>query len=190
MLIAFITKVSVWLGVALIGVLGLGAVEPSPASASATTIKHLPYHWKYLAPEWVAPSANMLSQFKTDFIAVQSTYGAGHRGIDYKSSIGEAVYSPVAGTVTEVGRVVFRDVITIQDSKGRLASFEPVCSTLTKGARVRQGQSIGKTCTPGIAYSWHCTLCVHFSARQNGQYISPLLLTGDYKASVLKPYTP
>lgn len=189
MLTTYIAKLAIFIGITVASLTGAGSMEVSARETAPEVIRPQPYLWRYLAPEWSSPSTNMTTQFKTDFAAPPTLYGMGHRGIDFKSTIGESIKSPVAGTVTEVGRVVYRDVITIQDSKGRLASFEPVCSTLSKGSKVKQGQTIGQTCTPGLAYSWHCSLCVHFSARINSQYISPLLLTGHFKPSVLKPYS-
>lgn len=177
--------------------IGLGLVSFAPTSpwqsgadfAAAHPAAAETYNWKYVAPEWVAPSPNLKSQFKADYLAPQAIYGAGHRGVDFKSSIGEVLRSPFSGTVVESARVGFRDVVTLKDSRGRLASFEPVCASVSLGSRVNSGQSFGKTCTPGIAYTWHCALCVHFSARIGGLYVSPLVLTGDFRPSVIKRVT-
>lgn len=177
--------------------IGLGLISLAPnqpwLSSSDFAAAHpggaSSYRWKYVSPEWASPSTNFKSQFKADYSAPQTAYGAGHRGIDFKSSIGEILRSPFDGTIVEATRVGFRDVVTLKDSKGRLASFEPVCATASLGSKVRTGQSFGKTCAPGIAYTWHCSLCVHFSARIGGLYVSPLLLTGDFLPSVTKVST-
>lgn len=187
MLITFVTKISIWLGVITLGLVSTSSTAIEPAAA-VDVVKAQPFSWKYLEPKWSSPSITMLSQFEADFSAPQSDYGAGHRGIDFKSSIGAYITSPVSGILSQVARVSYRDVITVQENDGPRASFEPVCTHLKQYSRVSRGQVIGRVCTPAPEYVWHCELCVHFSARQSGQYLNPLLLTGHYKASVLKPY--
>ena len=55
------------------------------------------------------------------------------------ASDGGPVTSPESGTVSFVGVVVDRPVITIDHGNGLRSSFEPVRSTLTGGAVRGQG---------------------------------------------------
>jgi hypothetical protein len=84
------------------------------------------------------------------------------------------------------GLVVDREVVTIRTSDGYLASFEPACTNLEVGDRVKLGQEIAWHCKPSASYEYHCDSCVHFSARSAYGYISPDYLLGNLKPSVLE----
>jgi murein DD-endopeptidase MepM/ murein hydrolase activator NlpD len=132
-----------------------------------------------------------------NYIAPESPYGPGHRGIDILappgSGVGSAstpdfagggvpVTAPAAGVVHFVGFVVDRPVVSIDHGGGVLSSFEPVASELRKGDRVTAGQTIG-TLEPG-----HCArLCLHLGARVGGEYVSPLMFLGGMPRAVLLP---
>jgi murein DD-endopeptidase MepM/ murein hydrolase activator NlpD len=108
----------------------------------------------------------------------------GHRGVDLRTAFdGAAVTSPESGTVSFVGVVVDRPVITIDHGGGLRSSFEPVDSGLAAGARVSKGDLIG-TVRPG-----HCGAipCVHWGVRRGEDYINPLSLVTDLRPSVLLP---
>jgi murein DD-endopeptidase MepM/ murein hydrolase activator NlpD len=96
---------------------------------------------------------------------------------------GTAVLSPAAGTVSFVGVVVDRPVITIDHGGGLRSSFEPVESSLAAGSTVAAGQAIG-TALPG-----HCPDpgCVHWGVRQGDDYVNPLQFILDLRPSVLLP---
>ena len=96
----------------------------------------------------------------------------GHRGIDLAVTPGQAVRSPGAGTVTFVGHVVDRPVITVTHPHGLISSLEPVESTLRVGARVQTGDVIGAVGST----SAHCGTepCVHWGVRDTGGYVDPL----------------
>ena len=62
---------------------------------------------------------------------------SGHRGVDLGAAHdGVPVTSPAAGTVSFVGVVVDRPVITIDHGNGLRSSFEPVDSPLRTGSAV------------------------------------------------------
>jgi murein DD-endopeptidase MepM/ murein hydrolase activator NlpD len=108
----------------------------------------------------------------------------GHRGVDLGAASGSAqVTSPAAGTVSFVGVVVDRPVITIDHGNGLRSSFEPVDSTLAAGTPVVRGQAIG-TLLPG-----HCPAgpCVHWGVRRGEDYINPLQFVMDLRPSILLP---
>jgi len=108
---------------------------------------------------------------------------SGHRGVDLDSAGGRQVMSPAAGTVSFVGRVVDRPVITIDHGGGLRSSFEPVESTLPAGSAVAAGQVIG-TAEPG-----HCPAaeCLHWGVREGEAYVNPLQFVLDLRPSILLP---
>jgi murein DD-endopeptidase MepM/ murein hydrolase activator NlpD len=109
---------------------------------------------------------------------------SGHRGVDLGAAAdGVAITSPESGTVSFVGVVVDRPVITIDHGGGLRSSFEPVGSTLPTGALVTKGQVIG-TLEPG-----HCGAleCVHWGVRRGDDYVNPLAFVTDLRPSILLP---
>ena len=120
----------------------------------------------------------------------ETPYSAGHRGIDYEATLGQAVFAPAEGKVHFVGEVVNRQLISLDHDQELLSAFEPVCSQLTEGDSVVSGQLIGEVCEGGASYDPHCqpSICVHFSVRKNGEYLSPLRFTGELKPSRLLPW--
>ena len=138
---------------------------------------------KAAAPSWqwpLAPRPHVLR----DFDPPPKPWLSGHRGVDLAAAAdGTQVTSPAAGTVSFVGVVVDRPVITIDHGDGLRSSFEPVDSTLAAGAPVAAGQVIG-TVLPG-----HCTAapCVHWGVRRGEDYVDPLQFVMDLRPSVLLP---
>ncbi len=115
------------------------------------------------------------------FIAPETPYSSGHRGIDVLADSGD-LFAPADGTVHFAGVVVDRPVLSIQHAGGLLSSFEPVETRLVKGDAVARGDPIG-TVLPG-----HCsTTCLHLGVRLDGEYVSPLLYLGGIEPSVLLP---
>jgi murein DD-endopeptidase MepM/ murein hydrolase activator NlpD len=101
------------------------------------------------------------------------------------ASDGGPVTSPESGTVSFVGIVVDRPVITIDHGNGLRSSFEPVRSPLKKGASVAKGARIGTLLTG------HCgpSPCVHWGVRRGEEYVNPLAFILDLRPSVLLPLT-
>ena len=120
----------------------------------------------------------------------ETLYSAGHRGIDYEATLGQAVFAPADGKVHFVGKVVNRQLISLDHGQELLSAFEPVCSQLTEGASVVSGQLIGEVCAGEASYDPHCqpSICLHFSVRKNGEYLSPLWFTGELAPSKLLPW--
>ncbi|WP_018763427.1 MULTISPECIES: M23 family metallopeptidase [unclassified Arthrobacter] len=109
---------------------------------------------------------------------------SGHRGVDLGGAApGADVVSPAAGTVSFVGVVVDRPVITIDHGDGLRSSFEPVDSPLAVGTPVAAGEVVG-TVVPG-----HCPLaaCLHWGVRDGEQYVNPLQFVLDLRPSILLP---
>jgi murein DD-endopeptidase MepM/ murein hydrolase activator NlpD len=109
---------------------------------------------------------------------------SGHRGVDLQSvADGAPVTAPESGTVSFVGVVVDRPVITIDHGNGLRSSFEPVESSLTAGAAVSKGDVVG------TVMIGHCSSmpCVHWGVRRGEDYINPLSLVTDLRPSILLP---
>lgn len=135
------------------------------------------------APSWHWPLTPR-PQVLRDFDPPSKPWLSGHRGVDLGTASGDAqVTSPAAGTVSFVGVVVDRPVITIDHGNGLRSSFEPVASTLAAGSPVTAGQAIG-TVLPG-----HCPAasCVHWGVRRGDDYVNPLQFVTDLRPSILLP---
>ena len=109
---------------------------------------------------------------------------SGHRGVDLQAAFdGAPVTSPAAGTVSFVGVVVDRPVITIDHGNGLRSSFEAVRSDLNPGDAVAEGEVLGWIqpghCGPGP--------CVHWGVRRGDEYLNPLAFVTDLRPSVLLP---
>lgn len=131
---------------------------------------------------WPVPAPHPIVQ---PFIAPQTQYSSGHRGIDIAAPIGVIVRSPADGVIHFSGFVVNRSLVSIDHGGGILSSFEPVHSDLTEGTLVRRGEQIG------VLQSGHCsTPCLHLGVRVHGHYVSPLNYLGQLAPSVLLPTRP
>lgn len=134
-----------------------------------------------ITPAWAWPVGPPFGVVRP-FIAPETPYSSGHRGIDIDARAGDEVRAPAAGVVHFAGWVVDRPVVSIRHANGLISSFEPVASTLTAGTPLARGEAIG-TLEAG-----HCALaCLHFGVRRHGEYVSPLLFLGGIPRSVLLP---
>lgn len=116
------------------------------------------------------------------FIAPETVYSSGHRGIDIEATLGATVYSPQNGTVFFSGMVVDRSVLSIKHGSDIVSSYEPVISTLVPGDIVQRGDALG------ALEAGHCDrACLHFGVRTGGRYVSPLKYLGEISRSVLLP---
>jgi murein DD-endopeptidase MepM/ murein hydrolase activator NlpD len=151
------------------------SVSPMPTSAHAAAGTTISWGWPVAPPHPI----------ERPFIAPDSAYGPGHRGIDISSTDGTAVIAPADGVVSFAGMVINRPVLAIQHADGLVSSYEPVESDLLRGTRIQRGDTIGRL------LSGHCTsACLHFGVRLYGQYVSPLNYLGGIPRSVLLPTRP
>lgn len=119
-----------------------------------------------------------------DFVAPETPWGPGHRGIDVDASSAVTLFAPVSGSIHFVGDVVSRGVVTIRAAEGVLVSMEPVTLELERGTRVRAGQAIG------VVESGHCRpRCLHLGVRVGGSYVSPARFFGYERRAVLVPWS-
>ncbi|MHB1173403.1 MAG: M23 family metallopeptidase [Lacisediminihabitans sp.] len=157
----------------------LAVLVVSPASAAARLSAAQPAAGA--APSWSWP-IDPPRVIVRPFIAPETPYSAGHRGIDLAAAAGTTIYAPADGVIHFSGVVVDRPVLSIQHAGSLISSFEPVQSLLAEGTTVRRGDPVG-TVAPG-----HCASgCLHFGVRLHGEYVSPLNYLGGIPRSVLLP---
>jgi murein DD-endopeptidase MepM/ murein hydrolase activator NlpD len=170
------------------GVLAISALTPAAAAASAprpssTSEAALT---SGIAPEadgWEWPLSPRPAVARP-FDPPAKPWLTGHRGVDLAaSSVGSEVLSPAAGTVSFVGVVVDRPVITVDHGNGLRSSFEPVRSHLVRGTPVRRGEVIG------VLERGHCAeaMCLHWGVRRGDEYLDPLPFVSDRRPSILLP---
>ncbi|MEK0154231.1 M23 family metallopeptidase [Arthrobacter oryzae] len=146
----------------------------APASGGAVTPRAGTWDWP------VAPRPAVVRAFDPP----DKPWLSGHRGVDLQTAAdGAPVTAPESGTVSFVGVVVDRPVITVDHGNGLRSSFEPVESSLRTGAAVSKGDVIGTVVTG------HCasTPCVHWGVRRGEDYLNPLSLVTDLRPSILLP---
>ena len=124
-----------------------------------------------------------------------STWGAGHRGVDLAGSVGEAVHSALAGRVTFAATLAGRGVVVVDHGSTR-TTYEPVLASVRVGDAVARGQPIGSLEPAGS----HClpAACLHWGWRRGSTYLDPLLLVGGgpivllplWRSAPLGPATP
>lgn len=153
-----------------------------PSAPAAMTTAARAAGGQMASPSWQWPLAPRPKVLR-DFDPPPKPWLSGHRGVDLGAAAdGAQVTSPAAGTVSFVGVVVDRPVITIDHGNGLRSSFEPVKSSLAAGAQVSAGQVVG-TSLPG-----HCpAACVHWGVRRGEDYVNPLQFVLDLRPSVLLP---
>jgi murein DD-endopeptidase MepM/ murein hydrolase activator NlpD len=134
-------------------------------------------------PSWVWPVGGK-PVIVRDFIAPETPWGPGHRGVDIDASASATLRAPVPGRLRFLGEVVSRGVVTIETAEGFLVSMEPVTVDLPPGSTVRAGQVIGSV------DSGHCARrCLHLGLRIDGHYVSPAVFLGIERRAVLLPWT-
>lgn len=137
---------------------------------------------------WQEPIAGIHELVLNDFEAPPQRWAAGHRGIDVAIEADQIFASPLNGWVHFAGVVVDRPVLSLIDTEGRLASFEPACTNRGVGAPVTAGQVVGWHCEALDGYREHCDQpCLHISARNQSGYLSPLHLIYGLSPSRLWP---
>lgn len=150
----------------------LSVAAIAPASGAAVT----PGAWSWP----LTPRPAVLRAFDPP----DKPWMSGHRGVDLQAAgDGAPVTSPESGTVSFVGVVVDRPVITIDHGGGLRSSFEPVQSSLSAGAVVAKGDVIG------TVLRGHCAAmpCVHWGVRRGEDYVNPLSFVTDLRPSILLP---
>ncbi|MDR6507449.1 M23 family metallopeptidase [Arthrobacter oryzae] len=165
----------------LLAILILAASATAPASWAEPAAAAVPAPAPASGWSWpLTPRPAVLRAFDPP----DKPWMSGHRGVDLQAAFdGAQVTAPESGTVSFVGVVVDRPVITIDHGNGLRSSFEPVESVLAAGATLSKGDILG-TVQPG-----HCAAmpCVHWGVRRGAEYINPLSLVKDLRPSILLP---
>lgn len=156
----------------LVLVFSMAWISQHPASANAKT-------------SWILP-IQAPAMLVRNYLAPNSDYSSGHRGVDYSVTSGQQLVAPSDGVIAFKGSVAQKPVLAVQHTGGYKTAFEPACSLLPVGSKVLVGQPIGWVC-PTLGYQSHCSpwLCLHFSLRHNGAYLSPLAMVGGLAPSVV-----
>jgi murein DD-endopeptidase MepM/ murein hydrolase activator NlpD len=177
-------KTPVFLAVMLLALPPMAAAAAGPARSAVTA--SLPAGVAPARPSgaaWSWPLAPRPAVLRA-FDPPAKPWLSGHRGVDLRAAYdGAAVVSPASGTVSFVGVVVDRPVITVDHGNGLKSSFEPVDSKLVRGSAVTEGETLGWS-RPG-----HCGAipCVHWGVRRGEEYLNPLAFVTDLRPSVLLP---
>ena len=138
----------------------------------------LPLLWLSPAPTdegtWPLPPPHEVVH---GFDPPDSTYGAGHRGVDLAGTPGAAVRTALAGTVVFAGLLAGRGVVVVDHGATR-TTYEPVAATVRVGDRIAAGAVIGRLTTTQS----HCfpRACLHWGLIRNSDdvYLDPLTLVG------------
>lgn len=105
----------------------------------------------------------------------ETTWGAGHRGVDLRGSVAQQVRAAAAGTITFAGTLAGRGVVTV-DHGGLRTTYEPVDAGVSMGDHVDAGDPIGRLQLPLS----HCfpAACLHWGLLRGETYLDPLQLVG------------
>ncbi|MET4062944.1 murein DD-endopeptidase MepM/ murein hydrolase activator NlpD [Frigoribacterium sp. PvP120] len=158
---------------AVLAVLLLAGGPVGPVAAEARPGPAVPWSWPVPEPHLVL----------RPFVAPEHRWSPGHRGVDLAMTEGGAVSAPDDGVVHFAGTVVDRPVLSLRHAGGVLSSMEPVSTELRAGDVVQRGQAVG-VLEPGHGCA---APCMHLGARIDGEYVSPLMMLGLGRASVLLP---
>jgi murein DD-endopeptidase MepM/ murein hydrolase activator NlpD len=100
-------------------------------------------------------------------------YGPGHLGVDLSIGAG-GVLAAGPGIVRFAGQVAGRGVVVIQHPDGISTEYEPVSALVRSGARVVEGQPIGRPA--GTHRGCPEPACLHWGARRGERYLDPMSL--------------
>jgi murein DD-endopeptidase MepM/ murein hydrolase activator NlpD len=157
---------------------------PAGPPVTISSFRGAPRTGRVPAPDWSWPLRPRPAVLRA-FDPPARPWLSGHRGVDVQAAYdGAPLFSPAAGTVSFVGIVVDRPVITIDHGHGLRSSFEPVASALTVGSAVAEGALLGQV------QAGHCgpaPPCLHWGVRQGDEYVNPLAFVTDLRPSVLLP---
>jgi Peptidase family M23/PGAP1-like protein len=107
--------------------------------------------------------------------APASSFGPGHRGIDYSVPQGTLVRAAGAGVVEFAGPVAGVVAVTLRHEDGLETTYTSLAATfVTAGEDVAQGQWLGRA---GFAHPGGAT-GLHFGVKLDGGYVDPSLYLG------------
>ncbi len=102
-------------------------------------------------------------------------WGAGHRGVDLRGTIGQPVRAALPGRISWVGVLAGRGVVVVDHGATR-TTYEPVDAAVALGATVAAGARLGTLALAGS----HCLprACLHWGWLEGETYLDPLRLVG------------
>lgn len=160
------------LGIAVL--LSVSTVLPTTLGGTASDCLQPPVSGRVVAP----------------FVAPACPYCPGHRTVDFASVLGEAVVSPVAGTVAFYGFVGGRLYITIDPVDS--ATFAPgtvvtvggllLDDVSAEGPNPRRGDPVRQGERVGDAGGWPVTLSVRRPGTE-GPYLDPTPMLGRWRVA-------
>ena len=154
---------------------GVPVTLPDPGTTGAATGTRLRGSWQWP----LQPRPAVLRPF----VAPQTRYGPGHRGVDLAGRPGQPVSAVAAGTVSHVGVIAGRGTVTVLHADGLRSTYEPLDALVRVGEAVRVGQELGRLSGGGS----HCTpgSCLHLGALRGESYLDPLSLLGQRRVRLL-----
>lgn len=167
------------LAIVLLAATALPGAGAAGSSARAAARADLPAAITTSEGTWDWPATGLVV---VPYRAPAHAYGAGHRGIDILASH-DTVVAPDDGVVRFAGTVVDRPLLTIDHGAGLVSTLEPVRTDLAPGAVVRRGEAVGHLAAGGHARPG----ALHLGAREDGEYLNPLLLLDEVPRAILLP---
>lgn len=112
------------------------------------------------------------------------TWGSGHRGVDLRGSVGQAVRTALDGRVSFAGVIAGVPVVVVDHGATR-TTYQPVAASARVGDEVDAGDAIGTLRWFGS----HClpAACLHWGLVQGDRYLDPLSLVGGPRPVRLLP---
>lgn len=124
-------------------------------------------------PPWLIPPVD--AAISRHFDAPSTTYGPGHRGIDFQVSAGALVRSAAAGTVKFAGFVAGERAVTVGHAGGLQTTYSMLSELrVERGDVVERGTFLG---TVGRAHQGQDG-GLHFGVKLDGAYVDPVLFFG------------
>jgi murein DD-endopeptidase MepM/ murein hydrolase activator NlpD len=107
------------------------------------------------------------------FRAPESTYGAGHRGLDLGAADAQSVLAVDDGVVTHAGTVAGRGTVTVAHPGGLSSTYEPVDPAVSVGSVVTTGDLVGILHARDGPRHCGARACLHLGARRGAAYLDP-----------------
>ena len=119
------------------------------------------------------------------FRAPESTYGAGHRGLDLATADGAAVLAVESGVVSHAGLVAGRGTVTVAHRDGLSSTYEPLDPVVVVGDVVTSGDVLGTLRARDGPRHCGVRACLHLGARRGAAYLDPYPLLAGGRLALL-----
>jgi murein DD-endopeptidase MepM/ murein hydrolase activator NlpD len=119
------------------------------------------------------------------FRAPESTYGAGHRGLDLAAADSTPVLAVESGMVTHAGLVAGRGTVTVAHGDGLSSTYEPLDPVVVVGDVVTSGDVLGTLRARDGPRHCGVRICLHLGARRGAAYLDPYPLLAGGRLALL-----